>query len=933
MTQRKRSKWQKAQAIIEDALDEMRLPASYWQRAMPTVVQDWMRRASGTQVRSRLLDAFDELISRLDREAAGWEQSAADLLLGPPTPSAVALWRPVAALLGGRRLQRPDGLSDAVAAWSEAAARGEDLPWHERRRGEQCVLALVGTDTTATLAMWRGVLPRLSQAARHYAARDREPDPALFLVFLKLLQHRLLSYDEFADAARCGGAFHPAHYSGRRAGPPFYQPVLDSLGLTRSRYFRLMYQRLAHEQTDPDRAGRWEDVWWLRMLSGRDYFFRALEELEADPSALHALHAAKWGFDFGERGPDLSRRLSAFAPQTLALVSLLRDDLDREIGEALDAEAHAQAMAWLRTSAQAAWALAVAAPDWLVEWCARSSEVVADAVEKLWLLGLPPMISARSLEMLRDAPDDGAVSAESQRYVLVERFVSAHLCPGFTRVSLNLDYADALAGRNEDALIRRAHDDTVSAIRALGLLDGDESRLVAELFALKKRGNRSTRAAAEDALMLVARRHGLTDTGELERRKELALAWSDAGLEGHRSKVWWNIGDYRVRLSAAHGKVKVTVYGRRGPLKTIPKAVREHPDFEEISDARRELAQQYAEFRKSLEESMVTSRVYAASELTVLRSNPVFDDLSERLVLWVGQEVALGRDAAAGPARVAHPVELLNAGLLESWQHRIFDERIVQPFKQCFREVYRPLPDEANAGRSARFAGHQVLVPRAFALLRSRGYSPGRGEARRDWPHARMQAHFTWGRDRPKLDYHLGGEGRAEPVTTGDVAFYRLLADGKRGEPVAIGEVPPLVYSETMRDADLVVSLATAGELGFTSDQTVQFRRALARQLARILELHNVAAPEEGSYVVVQGRLATYRVHLGSASVFIEPTGAHLPPPRRPTASVGFLPFEDVDSGTAEVLRVITALSRDDAIEDEQFRECLARLAELTRPQ
>jgi hypothetical protein len=931
-----RTNWHQAQASIEAALDRMRLPVSYWQHTMPAVVQDWLRRSAGQSVRSRRLQEFDALTARLDRETPGWERSASEFLLAPAIPASMAYWRPVAALLGGRALARPVELIRFVDRWADAFAGGGGFGWSDKYRGAQCVLALISTDTTDTLSLWRGALARLCAGAR---AWRRDPacgaDGAIFLIFLKLLQHRLLSYDEFARAARSGEVFHPRHYSGRRVRPPFYQPVLDRLGLSASRYFRVMYQRLAHEQLDRARAGGWEDVWWLRRLSGHDYFFTALEELEADPVALPALHAAKWGFDFGERGPALVRRLGAFGPRTLATVSLLRDDLDQELAQALECEAHPRAMAWLRGSTAAAWVTAQERPPWLADWCERLAEVAAEAVEHMWLLGLPPMPSPHLLETLRVAPANGAAAeAEAERYALVERFLSAHLCPDFTRISLNLDYADALAGHNEDALLRRAREDTPTAIRALGLGGGDERERVEVLLSCKRRGDRSVRAAAQQALEMIARRHGCADARELERRQELAMAWSDGGLEGRPSRVWWDVGNYRIKLSPANGKVHVIAYGRRGPLRSIPRAVRDHPDFAEISAARRELTQQYVEFRARLEDAMITGRAYSPAELAMLRSNPVFADLIGRLLLVVGGDLRLGCGQCAQPARIAHPAELLAMGALETWQRTIVDERVVQPFKQCFREVYRPAADEMAATGTARFAGHRVLVPRAFALLRSKGYSPGRGQARRDWPHAAIQSHFAWGVGRPRLDYHLSEDGRDQPVVTGNIAFHRLGGDGKPCAPLTIGEVPPIVFSETMRDADLVVSLAAAGELGFTSEQTVQLRLALARQLARILGLTNVAGPDTGSYVVVQGELATYRVHLGSASIFIEPTGAHLPVPQSPGRQAplpAYLPFEDVDSRTAEVLRVIVTLSRDAAIEDERFRDCLARLTEAAQ--
>jgi hypothetical protein len=72
-------------------------------------------------------------------------------------------------------------------------------------------------------------------------------------------------------------------------------------------------------------------------------------------------------------------------------------------------------------------------------------------------------------------------------------------------------------------------------------------------------------------------------------------------------------------------------------------------------------------------------------------------------------------------------------------------------------------------------------------------------------------------------------------VTSGAVRF-EWLPD----EPTALGDVPPVVFSETMRDADLLVSLAAFGEGGFTSEETRRLRASLVRHVARALGLTTV---------------------------------------------------------------------------------------------
>ena len=75
------------------------------------------------------------------------------------------------------------------------------------------------------------------------------------------------------------------------------------------------------------------------------------------------------------------------------------------------------------------------------------------------------------------------------------------------------------------------------------------------------------------------------------------------------------------------------------------------------------------------------------------------------------------------PLLLAHPVDFNAAGLWAQWQSHLFAEKLVQPFKQVFRELYVPLPEEAELRESRRYSGYQIQVKQAAAALRSRGWT------------------------------------------------------------------------------------------------------------------------------------------------------------------------------------------------------------------
>ena len=116
---------------------------------------------------------------------------------------------------------------------------------------------------------------------------------------------------------------------------------------------------------------------------------------------------------------------------------------------------------------------------------------------------------------------------------------------------------------------------------------------------------------------------------------------------------------------------------------------------------------------------------------------------------------------------VAHPVRLAATGSLLDWQLAAARHRLMQPFKQLFREFYTAQGEEGTT--CLRFADRRVDARRAYAVLRAAGFAPGTGTARREWPG--VTAHLCWAQNMAGRD--LFGTQRPNTVTTGAIWFTR----------------------------------------------------------------------------------------------------------------------------------------------------------------
>lgn len=621
----------------------------------------------------------------------------------------------------------------------------------------------------------------------------------------------------------------------------------------------------------------------------------------------------------GESGADLKAAADAAGVPVSRLIdlALYAPQWAAHAGEALGWPGLTDAVLWLHAHTKDR--------QWSVDQELRDSWA-ALAAERTALSGEDLLEGAVDVDWFRRVH----TALGPQRWALVHK--AARLTSGGAGHKRAQLFAEAMLGQqNEHTLTARItgkrHQD---AVRALGLLPLPDDPPAAREAVRRRygelrefeRGSRkfgsmrqsSERTAVRIGLENLARTAGYPDP----LRFTWAMEAAEAGDLAH-GPVVVSKGDVELTLSVdSEGVADLAV--RRGgrALKSVPAAVRKDPDVAALQEHKKSLVQQASRVRQSLEAAMTAQDSFTPDDFAELRRHPVVAPMLARLA-WVTQDgVTCSLERAARlnvPVRIAHPADLIADGTWVTWQEWLFKQARRQPFKQVFREFYRLTGDEDKAGpASHRYDGHQVQPRQALALFGARGWvtSYDSGAARVFHRHGLVaRVSFAAGLFSPM---------EADLPTVEGVGFTR------RGEfsLQPLESVPPVVFSEAMRDLDLVVSVAHAGGVDpEATASTTQMRAALIRETARLLKLVNLEFAGD-RHVVIKGTLGEYSLHLGSGIVHRRPGGALcvIPVGSQHRGRV-FLPFADDDPKTAEIVSKTLLLARDHEIKDLAILEQL----------
>ncbi len=344
-------------------------------------------------------------------------------------------------------------------------------------------------------------------------------------------------------------------------------------------------------------------------------------------------------------------------------------------------------------------------------------------------------------------------------------------------------------------------------------------------------------------------------------------------------------------------------------------------------------------------------------------------DRAESGIWYQGQIV--GRDDA--PLRwlddhtnveLWHPISAATPVVL-AWRNWLSAHEVQQPFKQAHREIY-PLTDaeRATGVYSNRFAAHILRQHQFNALCAARGWKnslrlmvdSALPPATRQLTHWGLRAEF-WVEGAG--DHHdTNTTGTFLFLATDQVRFYRSDAVQSRShargggyyarrpnarqtaEPLPLESIPELVFSEIMRDVDLFVGVASIGNdpnwldggpevryrdywHGYSFGDLTESAKTRRQVLEGLLPRLKIAARCRltDRFLVVRGDIRTYKIHLGSGNILMEPNDQYLCiVPSRGQAGLErqslFLPFEG-DRTLAVILSKAFMLADDTRIKDE----------------
>ena len=450
----------------------------------------------------------------------------------------------------------------------------------------------------------------------------------------------------------------------------------------------------------------------------------------------------------------------------------------------------------------------------------------------------------------------------------------------------------------------------------------------------------------------------------VDRQEIEDMAVDDFSLvDGKRE---WQFNNYSCCLQVTGvGKSDLLWFKPDGSLqKTVPTFIKENVQFSEklkkIKAIQKNLNTMLTAQRDRLDQllrSEKTVRVEHAQKyywkhgLMSLLTRPLiwqfFDEKGENGVCalnlngdWVNE---LGETVdVSGCLKVGlfHPVLVSQQSIL-NWRKLLIDNQIIQPMKQAFREIYLLTEAELNTRTySNRFAGHILKQHQYMTLAKGRGWSGSLGgwwdggkdsSVSLNLPEYNLTAKY-WTEVLYDNDESMADSGVGMYVTTDQVRFERDR------QTIELIDIPARIFSEVLRDVDLFVGVASVGNDPTWADngglpryqtywqsysfgdltEVAKTRKSILEMLLPRLKIGKVSHID-GNFLVVRGKIRTYKIHIGSSNILMLPNDQYLciVPDRskQDLTEKLFVPFEG-DGGLSVVLSKAMLLMDDDKITD-----------------
>lgn len=396
--------------------------------------------------------------------------------------------------------------------------------------------------------------------------------------------------------------------------------------------------------------------------------------------------------------------------------------------------------------------------------------------------------------------------------------------------------------------------------------------------------------------------------------------------------------------------------------KTLPSFVKEKhaAKFKKLKETQKQVDQTSAAQRDRIDRMFRTGRKLSFADfkrfyldhglLSVIAKKIIWvftTESSTVSALWVDTEWLTSDKHTVVPdenstVSLWHPA-LSTIDEVKDWRTFLVDHKVQQPLKQAFREVYLLTDAEINTkSYSNRMASHILKQHQFNMLAKTRGWKYSlmgafdngydNGTAQIHLPEYDLKAEY-WINE-VNADNEFNDTGIWNYIATDQIRFVSTATN----QVIDLIDVPALPLSEVLRDVDLFVGVASVGNdpawrdsggipayrdywtsysFGDLSEVTKN-RKEILNGLVPRLKIGKVAELKD-KFLLVKGKLRTYKIHLGSTNILMEPNDQYLciVPDRSQKGLTEdlFIPFEG-DAGLSVILSKAFLLADDDKITD-----------------
>lgn len=497
------------------------------------------------------------------------------------------------------------------------------------------------------------------------------------------------------------------------------------------------------------------------------------------------------------------------------------------------------------------------------------AELRMGAFDLKWFRQVYEMLGEEHFSWLYDA---AKYISDGTKHVRARKYADAAL----GKVSVEKLETEITAKRNKDTLM------------SYGLVPfQDKKELVRRYnfvlqFSKESRNFGSMRRLSEAEAVKMAFRNMASVAGYSDTMRLTLAMENEMAREYEEYRNWHEVEDVRVRIEVDECGTPAILCEKDGKkLKSVSARLKKDEWIVSLDSVYKELKEQGIRCIHMFEQAMTEGEIFRCDELAELCANPV---------------------------------ELYQEGVLEAYQRGCYEKISSgavrkQPFKQIFREFYVKLKEELEQKNSHMFEGYQVEPRKALACLKGRGWIADVEEGiQKVW----------YGTDIVARIIVLSDWITVEDLMTPSIDWIDFY-DRINHKPVCVKDVPDIVYSEIMRDVDLVVSVAYVGGVDpETCRSGIEMRKVIAEYNLSLFGLKNVEFIK--NHAVIAGKRGTYTVHMGSG-VVRHRGGPQIYIRAVPAQRRGriFLPFVDEDPKTAEILSKIIMFAQDDKIKEPEI--------------